>query len=50
MVRWIDKNFQQNKPDLLVGSVRQIGSIESAFLSGADIVTTSWANFQKIGN
>ncbi len=47
---WIDKNFQQNKPDLLVGSVRQIGSIESAFLSGADIVTTSWANFQKIGN
>lgn len=47
---WIDKNFQENKPDLLVGSVRQIGSIESAFLAGADIVTTSWANFQKIGN
>jgi transaldolase len=47
---WIDKNFDSLKPALLVGSVRQIGSIESAFLSGADIVTTSWANFQKIGN
>jgi transaldolase len=47
---WIDKNFDSSKPALLVGSVRQIGSIESAFLSGADIVTTSWANFQKIGN
>jgi hypothetical protein len=33
-----------------VGSVRQIGSIEAAFIAGADVVTTSYDNLKKIGN
>jgi len=35
---------------LLVGSVRQTASIQSAFESGADVVTTSKQNLEKIAN
>lgn len=47
---WIKTSHYPEPPTLLVGSVRQIGSIEAAFLSGADVVTTSKENLEKLAN
>jgi fructose-6-phosphate aldolase 2 len=49
-VGWAQNAGLAVPPLVLVGSVRQIGSIEAAFIAGADVVTTSYDNLKKIGN
>jgi transaldolase len=49
-VSWAQSAGLADMPLVLVGSVRQIGSIEAAFIAGADVVTTSYDNLKKIGN
>ena len=49
-VSWAQSAGLAEIPLVLVGSVRQIGSIEAAFIAGADVVTTSYDNLKKIGN
>jgi transaldolase len=48
--QWSKDLQEKHSPILLVGSVRQIGSIEAAFLAGADVVTTSKENILKLAN
>ena len=47
---WADSYFKSDNPILLVGSVRQLGSIESAYLAGANVVTTSYVNIRNLAN
>lgn len=47
---WRRKEGLENKTKILVGSVRQPASIESAFFAGADVVTTSKSNIVKLAN
>jgi transaldolase len=47
---WAGSYFKSESPILLVGSVRQLGSIESAYLAGADVVTTSYVNIRNLAN
>ena len=47
---WLEKSNPKRRTSTLVGSVRQIGSIESAFAAGADVVTTSYENLRKIAD
>ena len=47
---WVEENSLGQRLTILVGSVRQIGSIEAAFLAGTDVVTTSKENLEKIAN
>ena len=49
-VNWAQNAGLAVPPLVLVGSVRQIGSIEAAFIAGADVVTTSYDNLKKIGS
>ena len=48
--KWASTAFKLDAPTLLVGSVRQIGSIEAAYLAGADVVTTSFLNIKNLAN
>ena len=47
---WAESYFESDNPILLVGSIRQLGSIESAYLAGADVVTTSYVNIRNLAN
>ncbi len=47
---WRRKEGLVNKTKILVGSVRQPASIESAFFAGADVVTTSKSNIVKLAD
>jgi transaldolase len=47
---WASATLGDKRPTLLVGSVRQIGSIEAAYLAGADVVTTSFLNIRNLSN
>jgi transaldolase len=46
--KWADEHFKADRPILLVGSVRQLASIESAYLAGAEVVTTSLQNIKNL--
>ena len=47
---WRRREGLETTTKILVGSVRQPASIESAFVAGADIVTTSKDNIRKLAN